>query len=121
MEKSQVTNLMLFVKGIWQEQSTDDPTINAWIEVFYETSLTLPAIKQAVLSRARAGLERPTPGQIHHEASIIEQEETERARYSRKALLEPQPAPEERERMQKLLQDLVDKLSMKILMAPTGE
>lgn len=113
MEKSQVTNLMLFVKGIWQEQSTDDPTILAWIEVLGETTLKLETIKAAVVQRARDGLERPTPGQIYREALIIEQEETERARYSRKALPEPQPSPEERRRMQQMIHDLVDKLSMK--------
>jgi hypothetical protein len=113
MEKQQIVELMFFVKGIWQDQATDDPTVLAWIEVLGETKLSTATIKEAVLRRARAGLERPHPGQIYNEATLIEAEEAQRARYSRKALPEPQPSPEERRRMQQMIHDLVDKLSMK--------
>jgi hypothetical protein len=117
MEKSEVGNLILFVKGIWQDQSTDDPTILAWIEVLGETKLALSAIKQAVLQRARAGLERPTPGQIYHEALLIEHEESERARYSRKALSEPRPSAEETARIRALLRETIEKMDAKKLKA----
>jgi len=113
MEKSEVGNLILFVKGIWQDQSTDDPTILAWIKVLGETKLTLSAIEQAVLDWARAGHDRPTPGQIYHKALLIEHEESERARYSRKALSEPRPSPEEIARVRALLRETIEYMDAK--------
>lgn len=112
MEKRQIVELMFFVKGIWQDQATDDPTVMAWVEVLGETMVSTAMIKEAVLRRARAGLDRPHPGQIYNEATLIEAEEAQRVRYSRKALPEPQPSPEERSRMRELLRNLVNKLSV---------
>jgi hypothetical protein len=109
MEKSEVVELILFVKGIWQEQASDDLTIAAWIEVLAETSLSLRAIKAAVIQRARAGLDRPTPGQIYQEAAMIEHEAAERARYSRKAI-EYLPSEEERAGIKAGFRDLIAKL-----------
>src|SRR5229473_6327686 len=109
MEKSQVADLMLFVKGVWQDQATDDPTLLAWIEVLGEPSLSTRVIKAAVIQRARAGLERPTPGQIYQEATMIEHAEAERARYRRKAI-EYQPSEEERTRVKAGFRDLIARL-----------
>lgn len=77
------------------------------------SSLTLQAIQAAVIKRARAELERPTPGQIYHEAAMIEREAAERARYSRKAI-EYTPSDDERARVKAGFKDLIARLTKKM-------
>ncbi len=113
MEDSQVVDLIMFVKGIWSDQATSDPTIAAWIEVPGRSSLSPQAIHAAVIRRARAGLERPTPGQIYQEAAMIEHEAAERARYSRKAIGYEIPE-QERARANAILRDIVAKLGARL-------
>jgi hypothetical protein len=72
------------IKGIWQEQAIDEPTTAAWHEIL--GTLELPDVVEAIKGRARAGFDRPSAALVYAEASKVKERRLERERASQRAI-----------------------------------
>jgi len=112
MKRSEVIELMALAKGLFQNLNTDAMTRQAWEMMLSPVSLA--AAEEGLLSLAKLGVERVTPGQIYREARIIEAEQAERERSSRLALPEPARSAEEIEKARVFMAGLIATLARKM-------
>jgi hypothetical protein len=109
MNQTEVIQLIALAKGLYQDLSTDEVAVAAWTELLKEVSYSLA--REAVMERAKAGLERPTPGDIYHAANELEMRLAQDACARRLKLEEPARTPEEREKVKAFMRNLQAELA----------
>jgi hypothetical protein len=108
MKKYETFELLQGIKAIWQEQTTDDVTLAAWVKVFNRVDLR--SAKEAVNDRVRLGMDRPSAAQLYHEAVEIFARRNARTL----ALVAPEPTPEQKERNLQILRDAAAKIGRRM-------
>jgi hypothetical protein len=64
MDVEQTAQLIIRIKGLWQDQAGDSGTVAAWSELLEHTEYE--DARQAVMERARGAHERPSAAQLYH-------------------------------------------------------
>jgi hypothetical protein len=89
----QTVKVLELVKGIWQDQAADPPTVAAWHDVL--GALDYGDIVTAVGDRARSGSERPSAAQLYAESVRVRDRHLDGER-ARQKKLDYQPSAEDR-------------------------
>jgi beta-phosphoglucomutase-like phosphatase (HAD superfamily) len=109
MNQTEIMKIMALTKGLYQDLSTDEIAAAAWTELLKDVSYSLA--REAVMDRAKAGLERPTPGDIYHAANELDMRLAQKECASRLKLEEPARTPEEREKVREFMRNLQAELA----------
>lgn len=112
MKKSEVGELLAMIKGLWQEQSTDDLTLKMWAEAL--ESIPLNAAKELVRQRLRTGMERPSASEVYHGAYEIMGKWEDDRKSKLIGLRPPDVTPEQEEKNKAILQGIVKELDEKL-------
>jgi hypothetical protein len=78
MKPSETGEILLLAKNLWQDQAFDEAVVAAWHLIIGECEAA--DVREALVQRARSGLERPTPGQVYKEAVDVMVRRRERNR-----------------------------------------
>lgn len=101
-------------KGAWQDQQTDDLTLNLWCEMLAERSFACAV--QAVKERIRAGEDRPSLSEVYKITRELEMLQAEHDRESRPKLDAPPEDPKVIARNKTILRNIIAQLSNKVRM-----
>lgn len=112
MKKSEVGELLAMIKGLWQEQSTDDLTLKMWVEAL--EPIPLNAAKELVRQRLRTGMERPSASEVYHGAYEIMGKWEDDRKSKLIGLRPPDVTPEQEKKNKEVLRGIVKELDEKL-------